>query len=429
MRVLVLGGGVIGTTTAYFLARAGHEVSVIDRAPQLASECSHANGGMLHASHTEPWNTPAIVGQLFKWVGRSRSPLLVRFDQLPSLAGWGLGFLRFSQSKHHTRNTLTNARLATYSQAQMRVLNEEVTLDYDFANRGILKVFRSRKALDRARRVSELVSPMGIAYRLLDPGEIIDLDPALAGARSELVGGIYHPSDCSGDARLFTRSLGEHLAAQGVEFHMETTIQSLELSSFGVTGVATDKGTFEADRYVLATGVEAPAMVERLGINLPIRPVKGYSVTLPLEGMENTPDIPLIDDERKVVMTRLGDRLRISGIAEFAGFDRSIITERCRFVLEQGLANYPDLAPQVNFSDASLWACLRPMTVDGPPILGHSPVPNLFLNTGSGYLGWTFAAGASRVVADLVEDREPEVELSGLDYDRYNTNTLTLSPT
>ena len=429
MRVLVLGGGVIGTTTAYFLVKAGHEVSVIDRASQLASECSHANGGMLHASHTEPWNTPAVLGQLFKWVGRSRSPLLVHFDQLPALAGWGLGFLRFSQSKYHAQNTLTNARLATYSQAQMRALNQDVALDYDFANRGILKVFRTRKAFDRARRVAELISPTGIASRFLDPGEVVDLDPALAGARSALVGGIYHPGDCSGDACRFTRGLGEHLAAQGVEFHMETTIQSLETSNYGITGVVTDKGTFEAERYVLATGVDAPAMVEGLGINLPIKPVKGYSVTLPLEGRQGAPDIPLIDDERKVVMTRLGNRLRISGIAEFAGLDRTIVEERCRFVLEQGLANYPDLASQVTFSDASQWACLRPMTVDGPPILGHSPVPNLFLNTGSGYLGWTFAAGASRIVADLVSDREPEIDLSGLDYDRYSQDTLTPSPT
>lgn len=419
MRVLVLGGGVIGTTTAYFLARAGHRVDVVDRGHLLASECSHANGGMLHASHTEPWNTPAILGQLFQWVGRSRSPLLVHFGQLPNLTGWGLGFLCYSRPRHHRRNTLVNARLATYSQAQMHQLDQELRLDYDRAGRGIVKVFRDRTTFERARQVAELIARTGVSYRFLDPAEVTTLDPTLAGIRQELVGGIYHPTDSSGDACLFTRNLGAYLETQGVTFHMDTTIRRIDGDAQGVRGIVTDKGTLTADRYVLATGVDAPAMARPLGIKLPIRPVKGYSATLPLDGCSMRPDIPLIDDAKKVVVTRLGNRLRVSGIAEFAGFDRRIHKRRGHFVLEQGLANYPELAAQVHIEDASLWSCLRPMTVDGPPILGPSPVPNLFLNTGSGYLGWTFAAGAARIVADLVDGRQPEIDLAGMDYSRY----------
>jgi D-amino-acid dehydrogenase len=419
VKALVIGGGVIGTATAYFLTEAGHDVTVVDRADSLAVEGSFANGGMLHASHTEPWNTPAVLGQLFRWIGREGSPLVLRPSALPSLTGWGLGFLHYSRPRHHERNTAVNTRLAVYSQSIMRELRDRVTLDYDQQTRGILKIFRSHKDLGKALLAADLMASFGVRFRRLEPDAMIDLEPALTDVRAELAGGIFYPDDESGDCHRFSRQLGELARARGAELRLGETVQRLEGDRRGIRAVVTDRGRLSADRYVLAAGVDAPLLSKQFGLKLPIRPVKGYSGTLPVDGSETAPHVPIIDEGRKLVITRLGDRLRMAGFAEFAGYDRSIRQGMVDAVVREALKSFPRFAASADHSRLQPWACLRPMTMDGPPILGHSPIPNLFLNTGAGHLGWTFAAGAARVVADIVSERTPEIDLDGLTLARF----------
>lgn len=420
MKVAVIGGGVIGTTTAYYLAEAGCEVTLLEREQTLAAEGSHSNGGMLHASHTEPWNTPDAISQMVRWIGREDSPLLLRPSQIPNLIGWGLGFLRYSRPKHHERNTRNNTRLAVYSQHSMAELRNATGIEYDDARRGIVKLFRSKKDLQHAVHSSALIESLGVRFEVLDANGMIELEPVLADIHDELAGGVFYPDDESGDPCLFTRRLGEIAADKGVKLRLGERVTRIDGDHKGIRKIQTDRGELTADRYVLATGVDAPHMVRHLGVRLPIRPVKGYSATLPAEGHPGVPDVPIIDETSKVVLTRLGDRLRVAGTAEFAGLDRTIRPNRVNSVIRQSLATLPRYAKTVDIADAEPWACLRPMTMDGPPILGKSPVPNLFLNVGPGHLGWTFSAGAARVVADVVTDTTPDIDMAGLTYDRFH---------
>jgi len=415
----VIGGGVIGTTTAYYLHADGHEVVLVDREEQLAAGASFANGGMLHASHTEPWNTPAAIGQLLRWIGREQSPLLLRPSQIPNLIGWGLGFFRYGLPKHHYRNTRINARLAVYSIACMRQLRADTGIAYDEATSGILKIFHDSDELAAGKHASDQVTDLGIEYQMLDTEGVIEREPMLADVRDEIVGGIYYPGDEIGDPCLFTRRLGDLINAQGAELRLGEAVQAINQNNGHISSVTTDQGVIEGDAVVVASGADADRLTRPLGVRLPIRPVKGYSATIDASGCDGLPTTPIIDAGRKVVITALGQRLRIAGTAEFAGFDRGVNDRRVRIVMEQALANFPQLAAQIDQHTLESWACLRPMTVDGPPILGDTPVPGLYLNAGSGHLGWTFAAGAARLVADRVQGRDPGIELEGLTHARY----------
>ncbi|AGM40336.1 D-amino acid dehydrogenase small subunit [Spiribacter salinus M19-40] len=419
MQVTVLGGGLVGVTTAWYLLDAGHEVTLVDRATELAAEASHANGAMLHASHTEPWNTPRAIGQLLRWIGREDSPLLLRPSEIPRMARWGLGFLRYSQAHHHARNTQVNARLATYSLRLMRELEAQVPLDFTQSHEGILKIFHTPEALETAKADTALMAEVGVRHETLDAAGLVTREPALADIRESLSGGIFYPDDASGDARLFCQRLGQIAVQRGLELRLGETIQQLHCARGRLTEVETDRSRLKADAFVLATGAEAPQLAKQLGIRLPIRPVKGYSATLDVSDLEGAPRLPIIDDGRKVVITRLGDQLRIAGTAEFTGYDTTVRPRRVAAVIRQGLANFPRLAAQIDPAEADQWACLRPMSMDGPPILGESGVPGCYLNTGAGHLGWTFAAGAGRVVADLIDGKTPAIALEGLTLGRY----------
>lgn len=419
MNVVVIGGGVIGTTTAWYLARAGCSVTLVEKERELAAACSHANGGMLHAGNTEPWNTPDVFAQLLRWIGREDSPLLLRPSQLPHLMGWGLGFLRYSRAHHHRRSTRRNTRLAVYSQQMMANLGAHTGIAYNQAHTGIAKIFRSHKELRHAINTADLIASLGVDFRVLDADELVALEPALADIHAELAGGIYYPDDASGDPCLFTQHLGKLAADNGVALRLGEAVTAIDTNKRGIEKIRTSRGELTADRYVLATGVDAPRMVRHLGIRLPIRPVKGYSATLPASGGQTALRIPIIDEGNKVVLTPLGECLRLAGTAEFAGLDDSISPRRIKTLMRQSLANLPGYAAAVDPADVQPWACLRPMTVDGSPILGKSPIPNLFLNVGSGHLGWTFAAGAAKVLADIVTDRTPAIDLEGLTYERF----------
>lgn len=412
VHVIVIGGGLMGTVTAWYLLEAGFEVTLIERHDELATEGSFANGGILHAGHADPWNTPAVVGQLLRWIGREESPLLLRPSRLPGMTRWGLGFLRYSNARHHARVTADNTRLAVYSRSLMASLRERAGLDYDAGRHGSMKIFRSGESLQQAANDAERIRAFGVRSEVLDAERVLQLEPSLAGIRERLAGGVHFPDDESGDACRFVRGLGRALAGRGATLRTGEAVQRIEHGGNGIRGLVTEHETLTADRYVLATGVDAPRLARSLGLRLPIEPVKGYSATLPVDDGTDVPRVPVIDEQHQVVITRLGARLRVAGTAEFAGHDRGIRPRRVEIVLRQALSNFPSLAERIDPERAEPWACLRPVTVDGAPILGESGIPGLYLNVGAGHLGWTLAAATGRLVADIVTGREPEIDVS-----------------
>ncbi len=416
MRVLVLGAGVVGVATAYYLARHGHEVTVVDRQPGVALETSFANGGQVSASHAEPWATPATLRRVFKWLGRADAPLLFRFRFDPQLWGWGLRFLANCTAFRTRINTERALRIALHSRACLKELRREIGLEYDHGTRGILHFYRDPKEFGHAVEQAGVMTDLGCRRRPIDPAACVDMEPALAAVQGDLAGGIYSPDDESGDAYLFTQSLEKHCRGMGVDFRFGTTIRAVRTDKGLVTGIETDGGVMTADRYVLALGSYSPLLLRPLGIRLPIYPAKGYSVTFPVCDPAKAPTVSLTDDEHKLVFSRLGERLRVAGTAETAGYDTTLNEHRARVILKRTLEIFPGCGKE---SDAEFWAGLRPKTPDSVPVIGPTPFPNLFLNTGHGTLGWTMSCGSGRVVADLVSGSDPEISLDGLGMDRF----------
>ena len=413
MHVVVIGGGVMGVTTAWYLREAGFEVTLLDAAPEPAAGASHANGGMLHASHAEPWNTPGVGLDLLRYLGREDSPLLMRPRALPGLAGWGLRFLWHSRRSAFQRHALVNARLAAFSLRETRRLNRELAgsgLDFDFRESGILKVFRDPDSLARNRHAAEAMQDEGVRFEAWDTEQVINREPALAGVRDELCGGLYFPDDAIGDARRFTTGLLELAQDRGLRYRPATRVQRLRTFQGRIDAIETDEGPIAADACVVASGHEAPALPRPLGLHLPVAPVKGYSLSLPMDASRRL-NLPLIDDANKVVMTPLGDQLRLAGTAEFAGTDARMEPRRAANVLAQCRRTLTALPAELDRETMAPWAGLRPMSDRGTPILGPTAVPGLHLNTGAGHLGWTFACGAAALVRDGLLGRAPEASL------------------
>ena len=419
MKFIVIGGGLAGVPTAWYLLQAGHEVVLVDRAEALAAEGSHANGAILHAGNGEPWNSPAVVGQLLRWLGREDSPLLLRPGQLPNLIGWGLRFLWYSRRQPWQEGMTVNTRLAVYSRQQMDALARELGSGWDQARRGSLKICRTQESLATAATLAPRLRELGIEVELLDRAGVLAAEPALVEAGDDIVGASHFPQDQSGDPCRFCRLLGERLIAGGGELVLGARVSHLERDGDRIIGVHTDQGVLRGDRYVLAAGADAPLLAGPVGVHLPIRPVKGYAATLPVGERRGAPHAPIIDDDRKVVMTRLGERLRVAGMAEFAGHDRSIRQGRVDAVVRNALASFPTYAASVDPAAIEPWACLRPLPVDGRPMIGPTPLRNLFLNAGAGHLGWTIAAGAGRLAADLAAGQSPEIDPAGVSLDRF----------
>lgn len=413
MRVIVIGAGLLGTSTAYFLARRGHEVVVVDRAGAVARETSYANGGIIHASNAAPWNAPGVLGQMLGWIGRRDAPLVVRPSALPGLARWGLQFLRHSRRDRFERSLAANARLAVYSLEVLKRLREQTSLGYLAARTGCLAVFRNEAALSKAVHEASVLAGAGVRSETLDRRALAAREPTLSGT---FAGGLLYPDDESGDAHLFSENLAGLAREDGAEFRLGTTVTRLAGDRGGVSGVETAHGTLRGDAYVLAAGSYSPALAKPLGLRLPIYPVKGYSLTAPVTSPELAPETPIIDADRKIVAATLGDRLRVAGFAEFAGYDTRTDARRTG-ALRRGLEDlFPDLAAGLDPARIESWAGLRPTTADGRPLLGGTPVGNLFLATGTGHLGWTFAAGAGRAVADTVTGDPPEIALGEFGY-------------
>lgn len=411
MHVLVLGAGVTGVTTAWYLARAGFEVSVIERGTAAALETSHANGGQISISHPEPWANPGAPLTALRWLGRADAPLLFRPHADRAQWAWALAFLRECLPRRTRRNTAAIASLAVHSGERLRALRAETGIAYDHLERGILHLFFTPGEFAHARgRVAELAA-FGIRARACDPVECAAIEPALAGVRSQLGGGLYAPDDESGDACRFTQSLATLTEAGGVTFHYSTTITRIARSETGIAGVEVldaqgHHRTMSADAYVVCLGSYGRALLAPLGERLPIYPVKGYSVTVPVREPALAPTVSLTDESRRIVCSRLGDRLRIAGTAELNGFDTRINPARCQAILDWLEARFPGAT---DTTQASLWAGLRPATPGNIPLIGRSRLPNLWYNTGHGTLGWTLSCASASSLADLMTGRTPPV--------------------
>lgn len=415
---VVIGAGLIGTTTAWFLAERGFDVTVIDRREAAGLETSFANGGLLTPSEADPWNAPGTLWRMLRWLGHEDSPLLVRPRALPGMLRWGIAFLRASHSKPHRCSTERILRLALYSLRSMDELERRLPFQYDRLSNGSIKIFRDRKAFEAAVELAETLRSHGLKSRRLRPDAAAALEPSLVAVSDRLVGAIHYPDDGSGDAYLFTQALQQHAIAAGVKFQFNTTVTALQATGDHIQGVTTEHGELRARCYVLAAGSYSSKLGGLLKMRLPIYPVKGYSATIQ-PAIAHSLRTPIVDFEQKIVITPLGKRIRIAGTAEFNGYDASPNSDRGESMLRQAIAILPTLADAIEYGSVTHWTGLRPMTCDGPPILGVSPYKNLFFNTGHGPLGWTLCAGSARLVADRIAGLNPEIDITDYSFDRF----------
>ncbi|UJW79815.1 D-amino acid dehydrogenase [Hydrogenophaga sp. SL48] len=416
MRVLILGSGVIGTTMAYYLARDGHEVEVIDRQPGPALETSYANAGEVSPGYSAPWAGPGVPRKAITWLLMHHSPLVIKPMLDPAMWRWGLSMLRNCTEARYQVNKGRMVRLAEYSRDCLKELRAEIGIEYDHREQGTLQLFRTQKQLDGTAKDIDILKEYGVPYQVLDRAGYLQYEPALADVKEKFVGALRLPGDETGDCFKFTNDLAEKAQALGVKFHFGVAIESLEREGKRITGVRTAKGLMKADRYVLALGSYSTAMLAPLGIRIPVYPVKGFSITVPITDASKAPESTIMDETHKVAVTRLGDRIRVGGTAQLSGFDLQL-NEGRRKTLEFVVT---DLFPQGgDVGKAEFWTGLRPMTPDGTPILGACRYDNLLLSTGHGTLGWTMAAGTGRVMADLISGRTPEISMEGLSVARY----------
>jgi len=416
MKVLVLGGGVIGVTSAWALARAGHEVTLLERHNALAQETSFANGGQVSWSAASPWAAPGMPTQALKWLLKPPSPLLWQPNLDEHQWMWLWRMLRQCTAPRYLLNKERQLRLARYSHEKLVQLRADAGITYDERTRGLLVLYRERRQLRAAEREQRLLERLGVDSRLLTADDCRAQEPALAASPVRISGGLYFPYDESGDCRAFTETLGLLAQRQGVIVETAVAVQRLISDGDSIKEVITDRGPRKADAIVVALGCESARMLRPLGLGLPIYPVKGYSITVPVIADALAPQSTLTDETYKTVITRLGPNLRVAGTAEISGYDRSIKPERIELLHRV----VKDLFPKaVNLAAAEPWAGLRPMTPDNPPILGPTRYRNLWLNTGHGTLGWTMACGSAAILADLLSGRTPEIDLDGLTLARY----------
>ncbi len=416
MRVLVLGSGVVGVASAWYLARAGHEVTVLDRQPSPGMETSFANAGQVSPGYSAPWAGPGIPIKAMKWLMMRHRPLVLWPQLEGGLYRWLGQMLANCTEAAYATNKARMVRLAEYSRDSLRELRAETGIAYDERSQGTLQLFRTQKQLDATAADMEVLKAFGVRHALLDPAGCIGAEPALSLVPGKFVGGLQLPGDETGDAFLFTQRLAALATAAGVVFRQGVTVRGLTTEAGAVTGVETDQGRFTADRYVVAMGSYTPALLKPLAVPVPVYPVKGYSLTLPITDAAAAPVSTVMDETYKVAITRLGDRIRVGGTAELAGFSLRLRKPR-RETLAHSVM---DLFPRGgDLGQASFWTGLRPMTPDGTPVVGRTRFDNLYLNTGHGTLGWTMACGSGRLLADLMSSRTPEIAHDDLALSRY----------
>lgn len=418
MRVVILGAGVLGVATAYYLARDGVEVSVLERQGGPGRETSFANAAQVSAESAGPWFSPGMPRQALKWLMQRDAPFVLRWRSLDAnLVAWlWRAWRNCSQRRFHHNRELT-LRIARYSRDCLQALRRDTGIAYDEQTHGILQIFRAPADLDRFRAALRDLSAWGASYQELDRQGCLDAEPALAGARAPLSGGVLFPNDESGDCLLFTERLCEAAQAAGAQFHFGAVVTEAETAGGRLCAVRTQHERYPADAVVVAMGSYSGAFLDSLRVRMPICPVKGYTVTLPLKQTARpAPRVSVTDESRRVVISRLGDGLRAAGTADLAGFDTTVDRARCDLVQRVVEEWYPGLSEPAAITR---WACLRPMTPDSLPLLGPSRYDNLFLNTGHGSLGWTMACGSARVVADYVIGKSPEIDVAGFAPSRF----------
>lgn len=422
MRVVVLGSGVIGTSVAYYLARSGHEVTVVDRQPGAGLETSFANAGEVSPGYSSPWAGPGVPLKAIKWLLMHHRPLVVKPSLDPALWRWMLKMLGNCTQAAYAVNKSRMVRLAEYSRDCLRALRDETGIQYDDRAQGTLQLFRTQKQMDATAQDIEILKQYGVPFEVLDRAGFVNVEPGLAGTQHKFVGALRLPGDETGDCFKFTQSLAIMAQLLGAQFRYNVDIQGLDFAGDRITGVRTAAGVLRADRYVVALGSYSPKLLKPLGLDVPVYPVKGFSITVPITDASASPESTVMDETHKVAVTRLGDRIRVGGTAQLSGFDLNLYEARRR-TLEFVVS---DLFPRGgDVSRAEFWTGLRPMTPDGTPIVGATPYGNLMLSTGHGTLGWTMAAGTGRVMADLISGREPEISMEGLGIERYSRGRAT----
>ena len=417
MKTVVLGGGVAGVMTAYFLARLGHEVTVIERRPGAALETSYANGCIVHASETMPWSRPGMPLKILKWLGREDAPVLLRVNAIPRMWRWGLGFALNCSPRRYRQNTLANLRLALHSLEAFAEVRADIDLTYDHGN-GTLMIFDDSAAFDGARRMFDSLVEFGLRHETLDRAGCVDAESALQATAERLAGGLRFRDDEVGDCHRFTLGVVERCREMGVGFEFDTTVTGLEVRAGKIAAVATSEGPVPGDRFVVAMGSFSPLLLRRHGVRAQIYPVKGVSITVSTEGWDGAVTTPILHDSRMFGMAPLGRRLRMAGSAEIGGYDATPSRVRCQAIVDNVISVFPDFARCYDPDTAEFWAGLRPMTPGGTPYLGATPIANLFINAGHGHLGWTLSCGSGKVVANIVEGRPAGIDLDRLTLDR-----------
>ena len=411
MKVVVLGAGVVGVTTAYQLAKDGHEVTVIDRQPIAANETSFGNAGMIAPGHSYTWASPKAPGILFRSLFQRDQALRLSLRADPQMWVWCLKFLRNCTAERARVNTLRKLKLCQYSQAILKETVAETSIEYDRNTRGILYLYRDQASFEAGVEHMKILQDGGQEFHVLDFAGVIQIDPALKAARGKIHGGLHGPTDESGDCHQFTNALAEACRKRGVTFRYETTVSGFETDGDKVSAVTTDKGAVKGDLFVLSLGSYAPFAARKLGIDLPIYPVKGYAVTIPIKNQDLAPRLPGIDENFLIAYTPMGDRIRMTATAEFSGYDTSHTPADFRSALEVAETLFPGAG---DIPRASYWAGLRPMTPEGWPRIGPSRYRNFYLNAGQGHMGWTMSHGSARITADLIGGRTPAVSKEAL---------------
>lgn len=416
MRVLILGAGVVGTASAWYLAKAGHEVSVIDRQPGAGLETSFANAGQVSPGYSAPWAGPGIPVKAAKWLMMHYRPLVMWPLLDLKLYDFVWRMLLNCTTPAYRTNKSRMVPLAEYSRDLMKALRAETAIEYDQRMQGTLQLFRTQKQLDGAGLDTRILDEIHVRYEVLDNAGCIAAEPALARVRQKFIGGLRLPGDETGDAHVFTERLAALSQQAGVTFRYGTTIEGIDASGGRIDAVRADGERIVADAYVVALGSYSRPLLAPLGLRMPVYPVKGYSITAPLKDEAGAPVSTVMDETYKIAITRLGDRIRVGGTAELAGFSHRLREPRRQTLLHSVTDLFPDGG---DYTNVSFWTGLRPMTPDGTPIVGVTRYPNLFINTGHGTLGWTMACGSGKVIADMISGRKPEIETADLAITRY----------
>ncbi|MEG3753856.1 D-amino acid dehydrogenase [Psychromonas arctica] len=417
MKVLILGSGVIGVTSAWYLAKSGHDVTVVDRQSTVANETSFANAGQISPGYSAPWAAPGIPIKAMKWLIQELAPLKINFKDLDTETMlWMTKMVANCNTSDYHINKSRMMRVAEYSRDCLRDIRREINIEYDHRTQGTLQVFRTDSQVQSAKKDIQVLTECGVDHTVLSADDCLGYEPALKHTINKIVGGLHLPNDETGDCHQFVTELSKDCERMGVKFMMDTNIQKLNKQGGEIVSVSTDKGELTADSYLMALGSYSTHMLANVGIKVPVYPIKGYSLTLPIEDFSAAPESTVMDETYKVAITRLGDRIRVGGTAEISSYNMALLEKR-RKNIEFSIA---DLFPHAaDLAKAEFWTGLRPMTPDGTPILGKTNIDNLFLNTGHGTLGWTMSLGSAKFVSDVMNDKQPEIDDAGLSVDRY----------